>query len=168
MAWTKRQICDMAFEELGLAAYVFDVSPEEQSSMLRRLDSMMAMWELYGIRLGYQKTVDPLNSDPDQDSGLPDIANQAVWTNLAVNAAPSYGKSLAAVTLVQAKQAYDGLLSVAQSNPPEVQFKGNLPVGAGAKRPNSNGGPFVNTPQDVLTTGPDGLLDLDGPSIVVP
>lgn len=136
--------------------------------MLRRLDSMMAMWEMYGIRLGYQKTVDPLNADPDQDSGLPDISNQAVWSNLAVNAAPSYGKTIAAVTMIQAKQAYDGLLSIAQSNPPEVQLRGNLPVGAGAKRPNSNGGPFVNTPIDPLTTGPDGLLGMSGPVPVIP
>ena len=29
MAWTKRQIVTQAFEEIGLASYVFDLEPEQ-------------------------------------------------------------------------------------------------------------------------------------------
>lgn len=165
---TKRFLCEMAFNEIGLAAYVYDIDPQEMTAMVNRLDGMMATWELAGIRLGYNRTADPLDSDPDQNSGIPDISNETVWTNLAIKAAPSYGKTLSSDTKNTAKQGYDLLLGLAMSNPPEVQPRGNLPIGAGAKRPNANGGPFINTPQDLLTTGPDGLLDLDGPSIVVP
>lgn len=166
MSWTKRQILDAAFEEMGLAGYEFDITPEEQMSLLRKLDSMMAMWETYGIRVGYNRTVDPKDADPDQDSGLPDTANEAVYLNLAVRGAAGYGKALASSTLLTAKIAYDGLLSLCMSNPPQVQLRGNLPIGAGYKRPNANGGPFVAPPRDLLTTGPDGLLEFDGPTPV--
>mgnify|MGYP003525752305 CR=1 FL=1 len=54
MGWTKRQFVTQAFEEIGLAAYVFDLTPEQLQSALRRLDSMMASWNAKGIRLGYQ------------------------------------------------------------------------------------------------------------------
>lgn len=165
---TKRFLCEMAFNEIGLASYVYDIDPQEMTAMLFRLEGMMATWEMAGIRVGYNRTADPLSADPDQESGIPDITNETVWTNLAIKAAPSYGKSLSSDTKNTAKQGYDLLLGIAASNPPQVQLRGNLPIGAGAKRPNSNGGPFVAPPQDLLTTGPDGLLELDGPSIAVP
>lgn len=165
---TKRFLCEMAFNEIGLAGYVFDIDPQEFTAMGNRLDGMMATWELYGIRLGYQRTIDPAGFDPDQESGIPDTANETVWTNLAVKAAPSYGKNTSMDTKITAKLGYDGLLSLAQSNPPQVQFRDNLPVGAGAKRPNANGGPFVNTPIDPLTTGQDSILDMGGPVPIVP
>lgn len=165
---TKRFLCEMAFNEIGLANYVFDIDPQEMTSMINRLDGMMATWEVAGLRLGYKRTLNPLDADPDQDSGLPDIANESVWTNLAVKAAPSYGKNTSMDTKINAKQSYDLLLGLAASNPPQVQLKGTLPIGAGAKRPNANGGPFVNHPQDILTSGPDSLLDFGGPVPIIP
>ena len=40
MGWTKRQFVTQAFEEIGLASYVFDLTPEQLQSALRRLDAM--------------------------------------------------------------------------------------------------------------------------------
>ena len=162
MGWTKRQLCDMAFSEIALAGYVFDIGPEEQTSMLLRLDSMMATWEMQGIRIGYNRTVDPQASDPDQDSGLPDQANEAVYLNLAIRSAAGYGKSLAQSTLATAKQGYDALLGKCLANPPQRQLRSHVPAGAGYKRVLAPR-PFLNPPVDLLTTGPDGTLDLNGP-----
>jgi hypothetical protein len=159
---TKRQLIDMAFEELGLAGYVFDITPEEQQSLVRRLDMMMATWGITGIRLGYNATQDPLNSDPDQDSGLPDWANEAVYLNLAVRSAASFGKNLARSTVSAAKMAYDTVnarCTVLADQP--MQPMANLPIGAGYK---SRWRPYVTPPLDLLTTGPDSLLDFNGPA----
>ena len=42
--WTKREFITQAFEEIGLAAYVFDLTPEQLNSALRRLDAMVGGW----------------------------------------------------------------------------------------------------------------------------
>jgi hypothetical protein len=44
MGWTKRQFITQAFEEIGLAAYVFDLTTEQLQSALRRMDAMVAGW----------------------------------------------------------------------------------------------------------------------------
>ena len=59
MSWTKREIVEEAYGELALAGYVFDLDPEEEQAALRKLDTMMAVWDARGVRLGY-----PLASSP--------------------------------------------------------------------------------------------------------
>lgn len=160
--YTKRQLIDAAFEELGLAAYAFDTSPEEQGTAIRRLDSMMALWDVKGIRIGYALTVDPDAADPDQMSGLPDWANEAVFLNLAVRLAPGFGKTVPRTTSAPAKDAYDTLLAKVMSNPPQMQ-PNVLPAGAGNRRYRGSMSPFLRRPVDLLTAGPDSLLEFDGP-----
>lgn len=161
MSWTKRQLTDAAFEEIALSGYIFDITPEEQQSAIRRLDAMMATWGgTMGMRLGYNATVDPLNSDPDQESGIPDWACEAVYLALAIRLSAGYGKTVANTTKALAKQAYD-LVLARTSSIPEMKPMGNLPIGAGYKRryaPN----PFAGPTPDRLTTGPDGELDFNG------
>lgn len=164
MSWSKRRLIDAAFEEMALAGFVFDIDPDEQQAALRRLDSMMATWggPGIGIRIGYNATVDPKNSDPDQESGIPDWANEAVYLNLAIRLASGYGKNLPKSTTAPAKAAYDALLGAVYAQIPQVQPMGNLPIGAGYKlRRTPN--PFVPPPVDRLTTGEDGLLEFNGP-----
>jgi hypothetical protein len=48
VGYTKRQFVTSAFEEIGLADYVFDLQPEQLEGALRRLDSMMAEWNAAG------------------------------------------------------------------------------------------------------------------------
>lgn len=163
MAWDKRTLVNMAFDELALAGYVFDLTPEEINTAILRMDSMMATWEVAGIRVGYFRSQDPKNADPDQDSGLPDEANEAVYLNLAIRLASSFGKQIPLSTTAPAKQAYDLLLGRCLSeNVIPMQQRGNLPAGAGWKLRNGWRGPFVTPPTDTLTTGPDGPLDFNG------
>ena len=42
MGYTKRQFILAAFEEIGLAAYTFDLQPDQLESARRRLDAMIA------------------------------------------------------------------------------------------------------------------------------
>lgn len=159
MSWTKGNLVDEAFAELALAGYIFDLQSDERMTALRRLDSMMALWNSQGIRLGYPLPSTPSGSSLDADSKLPDEANEAVFMNLAVRLAAGFGKQIPRSTAALAKQAYDALLSKSMSNIPEMQFPSTLPRGAGNKPWRNTNNPFMPTPEDRLTTGQDGLLE---------
>lgn len=159
MGYSKRQFVEAAFEEVGLAAYVFDLQPQQLESALRRLDAMMAEWNAKGIRLGYPLPSSPQNSDIDAPSEVPDSANEAIITNLGMRIAAGYGKGIMPQTLAVAKQSYNTLLSRA-AMPPEQQFPGTLPAGAGNKPWRVYDDPFLPAPVDRVTVGGDGVLEL--------
>lgn len=150
--WTKRQLIEQAFAEIGLGGS-FNVSPDELEDGLRRLDSMMATWDSKGILLGYLLPSSPDESDIGSAAGIPDTANEAVYMNLAIRLAPSYGKNLAQDTRNTARQAYDQLLVVA-ARPAQQQLRNSLPRGAGNK-PWRGSGPFFPAPADTLDGGSD-------------
>lgn len=145
--WTKRQLIDEAYSELALAGYVFDISPEEQQTALRRLDTMMATWEAKGIRVGYAFPAGPDDSDLDQASGLPDSAVETVFLNLAIRRAPGMGKQISSDTRKAARDGYDTLLWAA-ARPQEQQLPNTMPVGAGNRAWRGNRRPFFPTPCD--------------------
>lgn len=144
MSWTKRQILDEAFTELGIGN-AFDVSPEEQQTAIRRLDTMMATWEGLGIRLGYAMSNTPDEGDLDDDSGLPVGAVETVYLNLAKRLAPQFGKQLNMATLSAAAAGYSTLLRAA-AQPIEQQLRAGLPLGAGNKGWRTPGQVFVTPP----------------------
>lgn len=157
MGYTKRQFVTAAFGEIGLADYVFDLSPEQLESALRRLDAMMMEWNAKGIRLGYPVASSPQDSDLDTETGTPDAAWEAVITNLAVRIAPGYGKNVSPDTKATAKNAYNTLLQRA-AFPLEQQFPDTMPSGAGNK-PWWYDNPFLQPPVDPVDAGPDGPLE---------
>jgi hypothetical protein len=160
MGWTKRQFVTQAFEEIGLAAYVFDLTPEQMQSALVRLDSMMASWNAKGIRLGYPVPSSPQNSDLDEQSNVPDSANEAVYLNLGIRLAPGFGKVVSVETKAAAKSAFDTLLSRA-AMPPEQQLPGTMPSGAGNKPWRVYDDPFLRPPVDPLLAGEDGEIQFN-------
>ncbi len=160
MGWTKRQFVTQAFEEVGLAAYVFDLTPAQLQSALNRLDSMMASWNAKGIRLGYPIASNPQNSDLDEETNVPDSANEAIYLNLGIRIAPGFGKTVAPETKAAAKMAYDVLLSRA-AVPPEQQFPGTMPSGAGNKPWRVYNDPFFHRPVDPLLAGEDGPIEFN-------
>lgn len=157
MGYTKRQFVTSAFEEIGLADYVFDLQPEQLESALRRLDSMMAEWNATGIRLGYAMPSSPQDSDLDTETNVPDSAWEAIITNLAIRIAPGYGKAVAPDTKVSAKGAYNVLLQRA-AYPLEQQLPQTMPTGQGNK-PWRLDNPYVPMPAHPLDAGPDGPFE---------
>jgi hypothetical protein len=157
MSYTKRQFVTAAFEEIGLASYVFDLQPQTLQTGVKRLDAMMAQWNARGIRLGYPIASNPDNADLDTDTGVPDSANEAIICNLAMALAPGFGKSMAADTKARAKTGLNTLQARA-AVPPEMQFPGTLPAGAGNK-PWSIYEPFLPRPVDPVLAGDDGPID---------
>jgi len=140
--WTKRQIIEQAFEEIGLASYVFDLTPDQLESALRRLDLMVASWQARNIQIGYPLPASPENSNIDEEIQTSLNNNEALVLNLAVRLAPAYGKSLSPDTKATAKLLYDQLL-IEAAMPYEQQFVSTLPLGAGFKRTDQV---FVNVP----------------------
>ncbi len=158
MGWTKRQFVEQAFGEVGLAAYVYDLTPEQLQAALKRLDVMMAAWNAKGIRLGYPLPGSPQDSDLDTQTNVPDSSNEAVITNLAVRLGPGFGKVISPDLKSIAKSGYDLLLARA-TMPPEMQMPATMPAGSGNKRfdPRS---PFLQPPVDPILAGQDGAIDL--------
>lgn len=162
MGWTKRQFVEQAFEEIGLAAYVYDLTPEQLQSALRRLDAMMAGWGANSIRIGWPMPSTPDASDLDADTKVPDVANEAIYLNLALRMAPGFGKVLSPDTKADADAAYSNLLNQTAAPTPERQFPNTLPRGAGTKPWRSfNSNQFVKTPDDPLLAGEDNQLNFD-------
>lgn len=145
MSWSKRELVTAALDEIGIQGYEFDVSPEEDATMLRRLDAMMGVWEGKGIRVGYNFPASAGESNPDDDSGLPDMANEPVFLNLGIRAAPSYGKAVSPDTKANAKDGYDTLLRIA-AYPSQQQMPNTLPRGAGNKPWRTTNNAFFNRP----------------------
>jgi len=160
MGYSKRQFIEAALEEIGLASYVFDLQPQQVESALRRLDTMMAEWNAKGIRLAYPLPSSPEFSDVDAESEVPDSANDAIITNLALRLAPSYGKTVMPGTLTAAKSGYNTLLSRATA-PIEQQLPGTMPSGAGNKPWRTYNDAFLRDPIDPITVGPDGPLEFN-------
>lgn len=156
MGYSKRQFIAAALEEIGIGTQ-FDIQPEQEESALRQLDSMMAFWNARGVRLGYPLPGSPESSDVTAESQVPDSANLAIITNLAIRIAPSYGKTVAADTKATAKLTLDTLMARA-AFPRERQYPSSLPRGAGQK-PWGTDRPFINPPEDSVDAGPDGSID---------
>ena len=161
MAFTKRDIINQAFAEIGMADYVFDLQPQQLDNALRQLDMMMATWNGKGIRIGYPLPSSPGGSDLDENTGVTDMALEAMYLNLAIRISSGYGKAVSPETKAAAKYAYTQLLG-RSALPIEMQI-GNqtVPSGAGNKGWRYYNNPYLRQPTDPLTVGSDGILDLE-------
>lgn len=155
MSYTKGELVHSALNEIGIADYDYDVSPEETESALRRLDSMMAEWDGRGLRLSYPLPSMACGSTLDEDSNIPDIAWEAVIVNLAVRLAPSYGKVVMRETKITAKNALNTVYNQF-AIAPEQQLR-QMPKGAGYKSEE----PYSARAKDTLKNGVDSKLDLE-------
>lgn len=132
MSWTKKQFIVQAYEEIGMANYVFDLQPEQLQSAARRLDAMMAFLNAKNILVGYPIAANPENVDIDTETNIPDAANQAVYMSLAVLLAPGLGKVLPPEVKAAAKAGID-VLAARNSRPNFKRMPGGWPRGAGTK-----------------------------------
>lgn len=143
--------------EIGLAAYDFDVSPDELQRALRRLDLLAATWASRGVRLGYPTPASPQDADLDESTEVPDDAVLPLMYALAVQLAPGYGKEAGVTTKTQAAASYRALVAKL-SEPPKRQLDQSIPLGAGHRSYYRRGlrVPVIETSVDA---GPDSSLD---------
>jgi len=161
MAWTKRQFVQKALSSVGLASYNFDIQPEQEEDILSTLDSMMAYWNALGIRIGYPLPSSQGSSDIADDTNVPDSANTAIYTNLAIAIAPMFGKTVSQELKGLAKATYNTLLSLAAyPSGLRQQMPATMPSGAGNKTWSINQ-PFVTPPVEPLLAGQDGAINFN-------
>lgn len=156
MSYTRREFIVAAYEEIGLADYVFDLDASQIESARRRLDGMMSQWNINGVRIGYPLTADADGSSINDETGVPDWANEAIITNLACRLAPSIGKQLSPDTKIAARKAYLAMLNQC-AQPAEMQFPDTLPAGQGRNRYSN----YVTPPTDPVQSGTDGELEFN-------
>jgi len=149
MSWTKRELIAQAFDAIGLNVARYQLQPDDLEAARRTLDAMMGMWSIKGIHLGYTLPESANGSDLDQPSGLAQSAVLAVYSNLAIQLADSFGKAVPASLSINAKRAYDAL-AIRAAQPIQQQFPGNMPLGAG-NRSYSGFPRFSTTPDDGLS-----------------
>ena len=129
MSFTKRQIVEGTYGEISLASYTFDLSADEIQAGLSRIESMLRGWLSLGIDTGYVLPTTPDVSDPDDDSGMLDMYDEAVRSNGAIRIAPLFGKTVSQETRQVAKSAYEAMLVPRKI--PQMQLPRNLPIGQG-------------------------------------
>lgn len=116
---------------------------------------MMAVFNANGICVGWQMSTTPNNSDIDFQTRVPDSANEAIYLNLAVRLASSYGRVVSPELKLLADTAYTTLLNWAMVEIPQRSFPTTLPLGAGAKPWRNYINPFIRATQPPLLTNSD-------------
>lgn len=144
MSYTKLHFVETAFEEIAMAGYVFDLTPELKNAALRRLDAMMAEWNGKAIRLGYPIPANPQDSVLDDPTIVPNWAWEAVYTNLALKLCAMLGKTPPVQLMATAKTALTTVMNRSLTMP-QMQLPGTMPVGAG-NRPIRIGQTYVQHP----------------------
>lgn len=136
---------------IGLASYAFDLSSEQLQSACRIMDSMIASWNRRNLKIGYPTPTSPEDTDLDAETEVPDSANEAIYTNLALRLASTIGRSTTSELKQSAYQSYQALLAKAV-RPREMQYPETLPRGAGNKpwrwEDNYNEEPYTYQPWD--------------------
>jgi len=160
MGYSKRQYITAAFNEIGLASYVFDIQPQGLENAMRQLDAMIEGWNGRGIRLGYPVPTDPEDSDLDDATNIPDYANEAVIKNLAIRLASSFGKPVSRELKVDAKNALQTCM-IRNAKITKMQMPTTMPRGAGQKPWRNDAGPFVDAVDNGIEIGPDGFLETE-------
>lgn len=128
---TKREIIDLAFNEIGVPSYNFDRPVEQTNIALKKLDAMMAQWSVKGIV--FDPVYDP-TGDVDTDVNEPAWVKEAIYLNLATRTAPEIGKSTLPATNAAARRAF--LFVLGQYVRRYEMAKPGMALGAGAKEPN--------------------------------
>lgn len=142
---SKRDLIERAYEEMGMAGYEFEISPEEDASALRKLQSMMAELEenenislgFYFVENGYGSVADP--------SGIPAGAVNAIATLLGFRLAPSQGKAMAGESKAALSRAMT-LLRGKYTTIPSMMLGRQTIRGAGSRWGRGWYGPFFFTP----------------------
>lgn len=124
---TKGELIRAALGEFGITS-AFDITPEELQDGIARMNRIAAQWDGQGIRVGYN-----FGTSSQTDAGIPDTAENALVLALAVQWAPSFGKTVGQDTRVAAKQAWNALY-ISRGVRPQMPIPPQLPMGQGSKR----------------------------------
>lgn len=149
MAKTKGGVVRSALSLLGLAGFEFDIIPEELAAGVDFLNTMLSVWSTKGLKIPFNYA-----GHAEDSSGLPDSTLEAIYANLAIRLAPTYGKQVSLEVRQIAKHGLNTLYG--ESAKPRTRQFDWLPAGAGNK-----GERFI-VPEDRYPWIVDGLSDFSG------
>lgn len=157
MSFTKGKYVEAAFNMATITPYVFDLQPEDLETGLLFLDIMMAEWNAKGIRLSYPLPSSQSVSSLTEETNVPDMANSAIISNLAVMISAAYGKAVSQTLSKIAADSFATLMARFADAPP-MQLPGTMPAGAGSRRGSWTTNPFISPPISPIAAGPDSNL----------
>lgn len=134
----KRVLVEMCVEELRLAGYEWNFSPEEFTSTLRKLDGVCSQFP----ECGYNQPSTFGAGEIDDLSGLKDAELSDFALLLAEATAPSIGKTLMPVSMRRIAAARIRL-QARYAVLPTAQLAGGTPLGSGNRRAMGGLGPFT-------------------------
>jgi hypothetical protein len=155
--WSKQDVINQAFSEIGMGTVGFDLQPEDLQTGLRKLDAMMATWGgAQGVRIGYSGGDGKGELTPD--TMVPDWAYEALYLNLAMRLCPDYGKTPSPITALNAKAALDAVrVRTVQIKPRHINgYAGAGNSVWGASPLPSEIDPVATGPDNTLTFGAEG------------
>lgn len=158
MSYTKREIIQQAFDEIGITS---SVDTGEYVKALRKLDAMVAGWGKRGIHLSYPFASTPSAASLDTATTVPDYAHEAMALGLAIKIGPSFGKAPA--MMVETRKEFKKAFNILMSESVEIkerQFPNTLPRGAGHKTHRNLDATFFDEVDTDLQTDKDGYLDI--------
>ena len=150
MSINREELVRIGYRKLGISNE-FDVSPDEIIEAIGDLNRMLAAWLGYGIRLGYAP-----GNGASEETGIPDVAQDAVAMNLALRLAPGIGKVPSPDLKRDARTAYLSLLAQKAVLIP-VQLPATTVAGAGNRRYSRQN--YIIPPTDPVSAGSGGTID---------
>lgn len=126
MTVTVRQLLSDAYLEIGIIRENEELSAEQLSTGIRKLNQMMADWHDDGIELGYYPQTVATANVP-----IPASAERAVTFNVAIEIAGSFGAPISPSTAKVANDSYRrlerdtiGLVEMSLDHLPGVRHNG--------------------------------------------
>ena len=116
----KLDIINMAFDELGLSGYIYDLEPEQLELANKKISAMIASWSLGSVRTQWR-----FNTPYTDDADIANNIVEAVYLNAAVRLAPSLGKVATQDTKLAAKKALEAIIG--SKKPHSLDDDGNYP-----------------------------------------
>ncbi len=121
------QVIADALLELNVIRAGQTPNASQQAIMIRKLNEMMAQWEIEGRHLGYK----PVGTVTEVLT-VPDGAIVGIRANLAVHAASSFGASVSAELAVAADTGLETIRKIcAQEIPIETDLQSSTDTGSG-------------------------------------
>lgn len=110
MSITNVQLISDALRELNVISEIDTPSAEQGSHALRKLNQMLATWEVDGVSLGYYEQTSTAATCP-----IPDWSEQGVTAKLAIQLAPTYGATISQELLDKAETGWATILRIAMN-----------------------------------------------------
>lgn len=145
-----------AFAEIRVKKAGVDLQTDEISTAIRKLNGLMTEWDVLGIHLGFRKV-----ASSSDETGIPDWAENATVTTLAMRLAATFGKLVSQELNLAQNTSFLSMLNRVVE-PVRVHYPGTLPIGSGNDHIEDHQSKFFTDPSfNDLDSVSDGALQTE-------